>query len=145
MRCSRRSSCNSTKGFSLIEVLVVLVIIGVLASLAIPTLSGNKGEAIKAEALNALGTIRRAQLQYFSLNQTYLQASSDAAIELGLRIQLASGGQAKQWDYFCVVFDRGNKFSCQAVYSGSEGLFVSPTNRIVIRETGDISDTTAPP
>jgi type IV pilus assembly protein PilE len=50
---------NNKSGFTLLEILVVIIIVGVLASVAMPTLFKNVERARSAEALNILGTIKR--------------------------------------------------------------------------------------
>ncbi len=53
------------KGFTLVEVLIVVVIIAILASLIVPRMLMQTGKAQAAEALQIVGTITRAlQRQY---------------------------------------------------------------------------------
>ena len=49
-------------GFTLLEILVVIIIVGVLASVAMPALFRNVERARATEALNTMGVIRRAYL-----------------------------------------------------------------------------------
>lgn len=49
------------KGFTLIEILIVIVILAVLASLVLPRMMAQPERALVAEAINYLGVIRRAQ------------------------------------------------------------------------------------
>ena len=51
---------KSESGFTLLEILVVIIIVGVLASVALPTLFRNVERSRATEALNTLGVIRRA-------------------------------------------------------------------------------------
>lgn len=48
-------------GFTLIELIVVVIIIGILAAIAAPMMSGNTMKAKKAEAMAVLGTLVTAQ------------------------------------------------------------------------------------
>ena len=50
------------KGFTLVEVLIVVVIIGILAALIIPRLITQPEKAYLAEAKQMLGVMRRAQI-----------------------------------------------------------------------------------
>ena len=48
------------KGFTLIEILIVIIIVGILASLALPKLTRKIGEAKAAEATTNMGAFVRA-------------------------------------------------------------------------------------
>lgn len=50
---------NKKAGFTLLEILVVIIIVGVLASVAMPTLFRNVKRSQATEALNTLGLIKR--------------------------------------------------------------------------------------
>ena len=56
---------NNKKAFTLVELIVVVIIIGIIASIAVPMMSGIIEKAIKTEAITALGTIRTAQREYY--------------------------------------------------------------------------------
>ncbi len=56
------------RGFTLIEVLIVVTIIGVLATLIIPRLLGSVETANLAEVYTRLGALTRAQERYMDLN-----------------------------------------------------------------------------
>lgn len=62
---------RNSKAFTLAELLIVILIISILASLAIPRFFGQTEKARTSEAINMLGAIRRAQLNYYDANQDY--------------------------------------------------------------------------
>ncbi len=58
-------------GFSLMEVMIVVVIIGILTALAYPTLEKYLKTARQTEAKTNLSAIYTAQKIYFTLHQSY--------------------------------------------------------------------------
>ena len=62
--------CNK-KGFTMVELLVVLVIVAVLAAVATPLYLANTQRARASEAIAALGLIRQAQRDYNVNHNTY--------------------------------------------------------------------------
>lgn len=56
---------NNQKGFSLVELMIVIVIIGVLAAVAVPIYTSNVTKAKMSEANAALGTIRTMLRVYY--------------------------------------------------------------------------------
>jgi prepilin-type N-terminal cleavage/methylation domain-containing protein len=62
---------KSKKGFTLLEILIVLVILGVIAGLAIPAYTASVEKSRSQEALQALGAIRDSMVRYYALNNKY--------------------------------------------------------------------------
>jgi len=56
------------KGFTLIELIIVVIIIGILAAIAAPMMSSNVQRARRSEAVAALGAIRTAARCYAAEN-----------------------------------------------------------------------------
>ena len=62
---------KNKKGFTLIELMIVVAIIGILAAIAIPNFMKFQAKAKQSEAKTNLGAIYVAQLSYFSNSNTY--------------------------------------------------------------------------
>lgn len=62
---------NNQKGFSLIELLVVLVIIGILAGITFPYLIKTKNRAENGNAYASLRTFFSLQITYYTANGRY--------------------------------------------------------------------------
>lgn len=58
-------------GFSLIELMVVVLIIGVLAVIAIPNFLGQRSKAIQSELKTTMGAILTAEKSYFADRNAY--------------------------------------------------------------------------
>lgn len=62
---------DKQRGFTLLEIMVVIVIIGVLASLVVPNLMGNKEKADKQKAVSDIVALENATDMYKLDNHRY--------------------------------------------------------------------------
>ncbi len=69
------------KGFTLIELLIVFIIVGLLASIAIPIYRANIKKVASSEGAALLGTVLTAQKTYYSENGTYTSDESLIGID----------------------------------------------------------------
>jgi type IV pilus assembly protein PilE len=88
------------KGFTLIELIVVVIIIAILASFAVPQYITSIERAKKAKAENALGIIAQAEKMYRAENDTYVNFASGAAdATLGSYVELDEVDNDTDWNY----------------------------------------------
>ncbi len=57
---------RNTKGFSLIELLIVVAIIGIIAAIAVPNLVQSRAAANEASAITSVRNLVTAQMTYFA-------------------------------------------------------------------------------
>ena len=63
------------QGFTLLELLMVVIIIGILAAVAIPQYLKTREKARMAEAISLLGQIRSSETRYYAENDNYVAVS----------------------------------------------------------------------
>lgn len=133
------NSLRDRKGFTLIEVLIVVVIIGILASLILPRMLAQTDKARAAEAIQILGAVSRAQMAYADAKGSYLAAGCTAALggDAGW-INLGLGNcQPGQFDYDC----SGTPLTtCQAL---PKGVTVTTDNVTITLATATAAPTLA--
>lgn len=69
------------RGFTLLELLIVVVIIGVLAGLAIPNFIRGTERARWAESKNLLGAVRASQIRYYAQYGSFADNVSNIDVE----------------------------------------------------------------
>jgi len=75
---------NQKSGFTLLEIIVVIIIVGVLASVALPKLFSTIEFSRSTEALNALGVIRKSVDRCALMNNNTYNATCEAWAALDL-------------------------------------------------------------
>jgi len=75
---------RSTAGFTLIELMVTMAIIGILAAVAIPGYIGFQQKARRSVAWTDLQSLRLLEEQFFAENNVYLAGVDTATLTIGL-------------------------------------------------------------
>ncbi len=73
------------KGFTLVEVLIVVIIIGILAAIGVPQFADSIEKAKGGEARAGLGHLQTGEKVYYAENETYTTALGDLDISLSQR------------------------------------------------------------
>jgi general secretion pathway protein G len=76
------------RGFTLLEMMVVIVILGVLASLTIPSLMGNKEKADRQKAISDIATLENA-LDMYKLDNGRFPSAEQGVEALVKKTELA--------------------------------------------------------
>lgn len=138
---------RNKKGFTLLEILIVLVILGVVAGLMFPVLAAQVERSRAQEAYTALGTVREAAIKFYQTrtdNDPNSYGSMSFA-RLGYDPNVGAAGQTPLFTYNFV--DAGGAtivpavgaqtFICRAVRNGLTAAdWIEITEAGVVRPNG---------
>lgn len=100
-------------GFTLVEILIVIVILGILAGLAIPILAAQTQRAYRQEALATIGQIRSAMATYYSLKGATYTGAEMTEDSIGFD-PTVTGGQTPHFTYDFSVAPDGDVYTIRA-------------------------------
>jgi len=69
------------KGFTLVELMVVVIIVGILASVAIPLYRTNVKKAMATEGSSLLGSVLTSERVYKAENATFSDTNADLSVD----------------------------------------------------------------
>jgi MSHA pilin protein MshA len=119
---------QKNKGFTLIELVIVIVILGVLSSVAIPKFINLKGDAVLSSMDSLVGVIESAdQLVYMKAAILNVQDESSATITIdGTEIATVYGYPAGTADGIVKVIENNAfSYSDDDIIDGSNGYWYS--------------------
>lgn len=90
-RTARRQRRLSEAGFTLVELLVVVAIIGILAAIAMQAMSRYRQQAYDAAAIHDLANAVKAEEAYYATNEVYVSFSASGPTSVSVPQLSVSG------------------------------------------------------
>lgn len=143
---------EQNKGFTLVELLVVILVLGVLFAIALPNLLGQVGKARDSEMKNAVGVIGRGQQAYHAQNQKFAGGTEpEVLVKLGIDLEkkyLESIGDLLTADgpgpAYATTTNTNSANDGTRAYSGAVGHNAGAFTQVICQSAAQADDIPAP-
>ena len=125
------------KAFTLVELLIVVVIIGILAGIAIPKFSSTREKAYFSAMKSDLKNLSTQQEIYHHNNFSYTTVGSDLQYEMSRGITVSSAAGISGWSASVVHAALGTSEGCVVFY----GAASSPSAPTTATNPGEVACT----
>ncbi len=133
LNCSEACQSEATRrgGFTLVELMIVTLVLGVIAALAIPRVDGFRQRAHYVTIEQDFRNLGRAQERYYQLNLEYAVnlGDTDFAMSPGVQINVTEA-TVNGWAAVGTHLSLENTKGC-AIYTGSAGAPQLPNGQPV--------------
>ena len=138
---------KKNKGFTLIELMIVVAIIAIIAAIAIPNLLRSRMQSNESSAIGNLRTIVGAQVAYHAANYEYTASFDDLTTGTPTYLDGDWGGVKNGYNY--VLGGTPQNFAANANpaepgVTGNKGFFTDSSGVIRFVEGGE-ADASSPP
>jgi type II secretion system protein G len=127
---------TSNKGFTLLELILVVIVIGILATLAVPQFTDLAEKARAAEAINTIGAIKTAQDLYKIETNSYTSTIGD------LSVTVPTSGATTYWTYSLEAGANATEWGTIAVRSSKKAPTSPPQGQNITMSWNDSTGST---
>jgi prepilin-type N-terminal cleavage/methylation domain-containing protein len=139
---------ESRKGFTLVELAVVIVIIGVLAAFGVPQFLKSVERSKAAEAFNYLSAVRSAQERYLAKEGCYADSASSTNLDItqvapkyfdvGTLMATAGNGGTPSWELTLARKSATSSYGAYTVRFTQQGFDTTTTPSTAIMNTATV-------
>ncbi|MES2042017.1 MAG: type IV pilin protein [Pseudomonadota bacterium] len=128
---------KSEAGFTLIEMLIVVVILGILAAISIPAYTDNVRRSRRADARSVLMQNSQFMQSFFTVNDRYDKMRDNTAVALPMLVSpVGSSGATVDYDISFAVAPTATTYSVRAVPKAGGRMATDGCGTYVINEVG---------